>query len=89
MYKYLLDIFKERALSVDLVAEKLGILKVNLYKKINGDVKFSLKEAQILADLLDMTIDSLFYAHPVSISETSEIITSYVNKVNMKGLILW
>lgn len=70
MYKYLLSIFKEKDININLVAKKLGISKVNLYKKINGDVKFSLKEAQELADLLDMTVDSLFDVRMVSINET-------------------
>lgn len=71
MYKYILNIFKEKGFTVEYVASYLDISKVNLYKKINGKVKFSLLEAQKLANLLDMTVETLFNTKTVSISEIS------------------
>lgn len=73
MYKYILNIFKEKGFTVEYVASYLDISKVNLYKKINGKVKFSLVEAQKLANLLDMTIETLFNTRTISISETSNL----------------
>ena len=73
MYKYLLDIFKEKETNVNEVAEKLGISKVSLYKKINGKVKISLIEAQKIALLLSMTLDALFPAEIVSKNETKQV----------------
>lgn len=74
MYKYILNIFKEKGFTVEYVASYLDISKVNLYKKINGKVKFSLVEAQKLANLLDMTIETLFNTRTISISETSNLL---------------
>lgn len=74
VFKYILDILKEKGFSVEQIAEHLNISKVNFYKKINGDVKFSLKEAQILAGLLGTTVDTLFNADLVSINEKTNLL---------------
>lgn len=36
--------------------------KSNYHKKENGDLRISLREAKILADFFDMTIEDLFFS---------------------------
>lgn len=70
MYKYILQILKEKGITVDEASKGLNISKVNFYKKISGVVKFSLNEAQILSELVNIPLDELFPTQQVSISET-------------------
>ncbi len=44
------------------------------YKKESGMIRFSLREAKIIADLLERPIEEIFFAHGVSCQETKSTI---------------
>ena len=45
--------------NVDWLAERLGISRTALYKKLNGTTRFTLDEARMITDALDLNTDEV------------------------------
>lgn len=54
LFRYMLN---RRHLSMSVVADRLGVNEVTLYRKIKGKSDFSRAEIQALKTILDMTTD--------------------------------
>ena len=51
---------RDHKLNQKEVAKKLGISKQSYYKKENGYVEFTIREAKLLTKLFDCSLDDLF-----------------------------
>ena len=60
----------ERSMSVEDLAQKMGINKATLYRKMNnGGVGFSVKDANLIVDILGLTLQEameIFFAQKVA-----------------------
>lgn len=54
------------------MAELIGVSKASYSKKENGLVKFSLKEAKIIADTFNESIEKVFFNSKVTENETKK-----------------
>lgn len=54
------------------MADLIGVSKASYSKKENGLVKFSLKEAKIIADTFDESIEEIFFNSKVTKNETQQ-----------------
>ena len=62
MYKKLKEIRNKKSISIDTLKNLLGLkTKAAYYKKENGNVKFTLTEAKLIADLLKLPIEKIFF----------------------------
>lgn len=72
MFERLREIRTRRGISAQTMTDLLGLeTEGAYYKKENGTIKFSLFEAKAIADYLDMTIESIFFANEVSEMDTT------------------
>ena len=60
----------EMSMSVEELAEKMGINKATLYRKMaNGGLGFSVKDANLIVEILQLTLDeamAIFFARKVA-----------------------
>lgn len=62
MYKKLREIRNKKSIPIDTFKNLLGLkTKAAYYKKENGNVKFTLNEAKIIADFLKLPIEEIFF----------------------------
>lgn len=67
MFERLKRVRKEARVTCDEMATLLGLqTRGGYYKKENGDVPFTLEEAQKVARKFDMTVDEIFFENEVS-----------------------
>lgn len=57
----IVTLLEERGITVSDAAQELGVTRRKLFRKIWAEQPFKLEEAKKLADMLDCTIDGLFY----------------------------
>lgn len=64
------QLIKDSGLKLSFIAQKLGISRTALYKKINGLVQFTGPEIKIMCELLNLTtwvkIKPVFFADKVN-----------------------
>lgn len=71
MHKTLRDIRNKRKISAKEMADLLGLkTEAAYYKKESGDIRFSLHEAKLISEKLQMPIETIFFANKVSNKET-------------------
>ncbi len=67
MFKKLRKIRQEKNIKAKEIAEKLGLKTEGAYyKKETGSVPFTLEEGKIVADMLDMPIEKIFFTNELS-----------------------
>lgn len=67
MFEKLRKIRQEKGIKASLLAEKLGLKTEGAYyKKETGQVPFTLTEGKIVADLLEMPIEVIFFENELS-----------------------
>lgn len=71
MYEKLRRIRNKLNISAREMADLLNLKTENAYyKKENGNIKFSLEEAKLVANRIGRPIEEIFYAHEVSMTDT-------------------
>ena len=72
MYSKLRDIRNRKNISAREMANLLGLkTEAAYYKKESGLIKFSLEEARLVANKLDLTVEEIFFSQNVAKSETA------------------
>lgn len=67
MFEKLRKIRQEKGIKASALAEKLGLKTEGAYyKKETGQVPFTLTEGKIVADLLEMPIEEIFFENELS-----------------------
>lgn len=73
MYEKLRAIRNNRKISALDMAGVLGLkTRAAYYKKESGDIRFSLEEANLISEYLDMRIEDIFFDDEVAKTETSK-----------------
>lgn len=71
MFEKLRRIRNEKNISAKEMAKALKLAtEAAYYKKESGSIKFSVQEAKIVADMLNMTIEEVFFENEVNKMET-------------------
>lgn len=70
MNELLKELRRSKGLTGDQMAEIIGLTKASYSKKETGSIKFSLREAKVIADYFGMQIEGIFFANNVSKMET-------------------
>lgn len=67
MFENLRKIRQEKGIKAKEIAEKLGLKTEGAYyKKETGTVPFTLKEGKVVADILQMPIEEIFFTNELS-----------------------
>lgn len=73
VHEKLRAIRNSKGISAKEMAELLGLkTEAAYYKKENGSIKFSINEAKVIADKLEMNIEDIFFNKKVSLMETKK-----------------
>lgn len=73
MYEKLREIRNSRNISALDMATVLGLkTRAAYYKKESGDIRFSLEEASLISEYLNMRIEDIFFDDEVAKTETEE-----------------
>jgi len=71
MYEKLRTIRNNKSVSAIEMAELLGLkTAAAYYKKETGAIRISMSEARIISERLNMSIEDIFFADEVSVTET-------------------
>lgn len=67
MFEKLREIRQEKNIKVKEIAERIGLKTEGAYyKKETGTVPFTLEEGKIIADILNMPIEEIFFTDELS-----------------------
>ena len=70
MYQKLKEIREKNGYTIEDIAKVIGKSAPNYYKKENGDVKFSVNEALLIAKFFKRKVETIFFKS--ELSETEE-----------------
>lgn len=72
MYQQLRELRNEKLITAREMADLLGLkTEAAYYKKETGVVRFSLYEAKLVSEKLEMPVEAIFFNHIVSNIETA------------------
>ncbi len=72
MFENLRKLRQEKNIKAKQIAEKLGLKTEGAYyKKETGSVPFTLEEGKIVADILQMPIEEIFFTNKLSLQDKS------------------
>lgn len=72
MFKNLRKIRQSKKIKASEMAKKIGLKTEGAYyKKESGRVPFTLEEGKIIANMLDMSIDDIFFEKQLSYEDNS------------------
>lgn len=67
MFERLRELRREKNIKAKEMAEKMGLKTEGAYyKKETGTVPFTLEESKIVADILNMPMEEIFFANEIS-----------------------
>ena len=73
MFENLRKLRQEKNIKAKQIAEKLGLKTEGAYyKKETGSVPFTLEEGKIVADILQMPIEEIFFTNELSLQDKSK-----------------
>ena len=73
MFENLRKLRQEKNIKAKNIAEKLGLKTEGAYyKKETGSVPFTLEEGKIVADILQMPIEEIFFTNELSSQDKNE-----------------
>ena len=84
MFSNLRKIRQNKNIKASEMAKKIGLKTEGAYyKKESGRVPFTLNEGKLVADMLDMSIEDIFFEHVLSCEDNNSKI--YKKEVNRNG----
>lgn len=73
MFEKLRKLRQDKNIKAKQIAEKLGLKTEGAYyKKETGSVPFTLEEGKIVADILQMPIEEIFFTNELSLQDNKQ-----------------
>lgn len=64
-YTLIRETMKQKNISMQKLADMIGISKSSVSRKLNGEFEFTVSESQMICDVLGLKPSSVFFARPV------------------------